>query len=98
MRLVQGEPPYTWKERFIGRIPGLLQGFLDSVALANFRGYSPLIRRLIIIETSDKEFNTGTLSTIPFVLFLDYRFPLDPAQSYYGKNKPPLFERNEELR
>lgn len=57
MRLVQGEPLYTWpwKERFIGRIPGLLLGFLDSVALANFRGYSPLIRRLIITETSDED-------------------------------------------
>lgn len=35
-------------------------------------------------------FNTGTLSTIPFVLFLDYGFLLDPAQLYYGKKQVPV--------
>lgn len=44
-------------------------------------------------------FNTGALSAIvPFVLFLGYRFLLDPTRSYYGKTSPPLFERKEELR
>jgi len=57
MKLAQGESLYTWpwKERFIGRIPGLLWGFLDSVAVANFRDYSPLITRLIITETSEED-------------------------------------------
>lgn len=43
-------------------------------------------------------FNTGALSTIPFVLFLGYRFHPRACSIVSEKQVPPLFERNEELR